>query len=172
MLAPVVIAFYRGREWCGLYCPRGSLWDHVLAKINSRTNIPCWAKTKSFRFFMVILIFTVFGWQMANAWPDSREIGLVFLRIIFLTTVAGVVLALAYSPRTWCNICPMGTLAALLSSGRRPIMISSGCIKCGLCAKVCPMELSPYESELAFSHSDCLKCGKCINSCPKKVLRF
>ena len=31
MLAPVVVALYRDREWewCGSYCPRGSLKAHV-----------------------------------------------------------------------------------------------------------------------------------------------
>lgn len=34
MVAPIVLAFKYGRKWCGSYCPRGSLWDNVFAKIN------------------------------------------------------------------------------------------------------------------------------------------
>jgi len=79
MLAPVVMAFYRGREWCGLYCPRGSLWDQVLAKVNSSKTIPGWAKTSAVRVLMLVVIFSVFGWQTVHAWPDPAEIGLVFL---------------------------------------------------------------------------------------------
>jgi ferredoxin-type protein NapH len=172
MLAPVVMAFYRGREWCGLYCPRGSLWDQLLAKVNGSTTIPGWAKTKAIRALMLVVIFAVFGWQMVYAWPDASEIGLVFLRIIFITTIVGIILALVYSPRTWCNFCPMGTLASLASSGRRPLLVSDGCVDCGLCAKACPMQLSPQHSRPVFDHPDCLKCGACVAICPKQALSF
>ncbi|MDR3565703.1 MAG: 4Fe-4S binding protein [Negativicutes bacterium] len=172
MLAPVVMAIWRGREWCGLYCPRGSLWDQVLTKINSSKKIPGWAKTKEIRIFMLVLIFSVFGWQMGYAWPDPVAIGLVFLRIIFITTIVGILLALIYSPRTWCNFCPMGTLAAGFAAGKKPILVNDDCVKCGLCAKACPMELSPYTSGSEFAHPDCLKCGVCIASCPKDALQF
>ena len=172
MLAPVVMAVSRGREWCGLYCPRGSFWDQVLARLNPSNKIPAWAKTKSVRLFMLSLIFTVFGWQMAYAWPNLAAIGLVFLRIIFITTILGVVLALVYSPRTWCSFCPMGTLASWLSAGKKPIVVSKHCVQCDLCAKTCPMQLSPYESGTLFAPADCIKCGKCIDACPKRTLQF
>lgn len=172
MLAPVIMAPYRGREWCGLYCPRGSLWDQVLARLNTSRKIPGWAKSGGVRFFMLVLIFSVFGWQMVYAWPDPAAIGLVFLRIIFITSVVGVILALVYSPRTWCSFCPMGTLASWLSAGRKPILVSQSCVKCGLCAKVCPMELSPYQSGEMFAQPDCLKCEACIDICPKQALSF
>lgn len=172
MLAPVVLAFSRGREWCGRYCPRGSLWDEVFAKLNKSREIPGWAKGRAFRMFMLVLIFTVFGWQMVYAWPDPAEIGLVFLRIIFITTLVGIVLALYYSPRTWCSFCPMGTLASWAAEGKKPMKIDANCVKCGLCQKACPLQLSPHAGDGPFAAADCLKCEKCIEACPKKALAF
>lgn len=173
MVAPVVMAFYSGREWCGKYCPRGSLWDSVLTKLNSGKEIPAWARTKYFRTIMVLLIFTLFGWQMAFAWPNPAEIGLVFLRIIFITTLVGMGLAITYSPRTWCSFCPMGSLAALVSAGKKPIAIEDSCINCGICARNCPMQLEPYKGQArVFSHVDCLKCDACITACPKGALQY
>jgi ferredoxin-type protein NapH len=172
MLAPVIMAFYRGREWCGLYCPRGSLWDQVLAKVVSGRTIPGWAKAKETRVLMLAVIFSVFGWQTVHAWPDPSAIGLVFLRIIFITTVVGVLLAFVYSPRTWCNFCPMGTLAAWASSGRKPIAVSDSCVQCGLCSRACPMQLSPQRGGPLFAHPDCLKCGVCVDTCPQKALQL
>ena len=40
MVAPVSVAFYKGRFWCGNFCPRGSFYDHVLAKISPKKSIP------------------------------------------------------------------------------------------------------------------------------------
>ena len=172
MLAPVVMAVYRGREWCGNYCPRGSLWDEIFAKINPSRKIPAWARTNYFRYTVLVLIFGLFTWQMINAWPDLDAIGYVFLRVIFVTTLIGIGLALAFSPRTWCSFCPMGTLASLLSKGKNPIHVAQTCVSCGICSKACPMDLEPYKAGPVFADADCIKCGVCESKCPKKALSF
>ena len=171
MLAPVLLAPFRGREWCGHYCPRGSLWDTVLAKVITRREVPGWAKAAWFRAFMLVFIFSVFGTQAYYAWPDAAQIGLVFLRIIFVTTLVGIALAFIYSPRTWCNFCPMGTLASLAATTKKGIAVADSCVSCQVCVKVCPMGLKPLEKKGGiFTHPDCLKCGACEKSCPKKAL--
>lgn len=172
MLAPVVLAPFKGRAWCGNYCPRGSLWDQVFAKVNPSRTIPGWARAPGFRYGVLALIFGLFSWQMFNAWPDPAEIGRVFLRVIFITTLIGIFLALRFSPRTWCSFCPMGTLASLLSKGVNPIRVENTCVSCGLCAKVCPMDLEPYKNGKLFADPDCIKCGVCVSKCPKKALSF
>ncbi len=173
MLAPVIVALKRGREWCGSYCPRGSLWDNVFVKINPRKHVPQWAKSTWFRSFMLLVIFVVFGVQMYYAWPNLDAIGLVFLKIILITTLFGAVLALLYSPRTWCNFCPMGTLASWVSDDKKPLAVANTCVSCKLCAKVCPMQLEPYQAKGSqFIDSDCIKCEECIHACPRKSLSF
>jgi polyferredoxin len=172
MLGPVVMAVFRGREWCGQYCPRGSLWDQVFSKINPRHTIPAWAKTKGIRLVMLVVIFGVFGWNLVLAGPDLGAIGLIFLRIIFITTLVGGVLALVYSPRTWCSFCPMGTLASWLSEGKKPLRVSKACVQCNLCAQNCPMDLAPYIDGPEFAPADCIKCGQCVTICPKQALDF
>lgn len=170
MVAPIVLAFKYGRKWCGSYCPRGSLWDNVFTKINDNKKIPNWAKNKYFRIFMVELIFTVFFYQMYFAGSAVDKIGMVFLQIIFITSIIGVVLGLFYNPRTWCSFCPMGSIAGWVSAIKRRKM-DNECISCQKCVKICPMQII-YEPQKGYTieSKDCLQCDKCIEVCPKKAI--
>ncbi|BBB89653.1 MAG TPA: 4Fe-4S binding protein [Methylomusa anaerophila] len=177
MIAPVAVAPFRGRYWCGNYCPRGSFYDHVLAKLSPKRKIPAPFSHTAFRAFMVLFIISVFTVQMVYAWEDWAAVGRVFVQIILITTIVGVVLGLVYHQRAWCSFCPMGTLASWISQRKKsfPLIVENSCINCKLCTKACPMQLAPYTakgSTEGFSHSDCLKCDRCVERCPKQALQF
>lgn len=183
MIAPVAFAVSRGRWWCGNACPRGNMYDRLLAKYSPHRPIPTFVRTFGFRLFMVFFIFTMFGVQMFFAWGDWNAMGRVFWNIIAITTVVGVTLSFIYAPRTWCSFCPMGTLSSWVTP-KKPIFpkaftnvhVDSTCqIKCKNCARVCPMQITPYESrgaEDGYLHADCIKCGKCVASCPLKIMKI
>lgn len=181
MIAPVAFAVRRGRWWCGNACPRGNFYDRVLSKYSPHRPIPAFVRTFGFRLFMVCFIFAMFGIQMYFAWGDWNAMGRVFWTIILVTTVVGVTLSFIYAPRTWCSFCPMGTLSSWVTprEGKLPekyrrIFVSSTCqMKCKSCARVCPMQLTPYDSRgnaTGYLHSDCIKCGKCAVACPIKIM--
>lgn len=183
MVGPVAFSVARGRWWCGNVCPRGSMYDRLLSKHSSHRPIPAFVRRRGFRAFMVAFIFTVFGVQMYFAWGDWNAMGRVFWNIILVTTVVGVALSFVYAPRTWCSFCPMGTLSAWvaprkapLPAGYRSIHVSDSCrMKCKSCARVCPMQLAPYDScglPEGYLHADCIKCGKCIAACPPKIMEL
>lgn len=180
MIAPVAFAVRRGRWWCGNACPRGSLYDKILSKYSPHRPIPSFLRSRGFRIFMVMFIFTMFGIQMYRAWGDWPAMGGVFWTIILITTVVGVTLSFIYAPRSWCSFCPMGSLSAWvtprrdkLPTGYRRIVVSERCTtRCKLCSAVCPMQLKPYEGrgdEDGFLHPDCLKCKRCTMGCTLKV---
>lgn len=178
MIAPVAMSIFKGRYWCGHFCPRGSYYDKLISKISRNKKIPRLVRSKPFRGFMLIFIFAMFGIQMYFAWGDWSEMGAVFWRIIFITTVVATVLGIIYSPRTWCTFCPMGTLSAMVAPRKhkdtfKNIHIDSGCVLCKRCSKVCPMQLTPYEAKDAVAgllDPDCIKCGNCISQCPKQSM--
>lgn len=177
MLAPVAVSFYKGRFWCGNVCPRGSFYDSVLARISPQKAIPSFFKSKGWRLFMIAFIMTVFSVQTYYAWGDWTEIGMIFIRLILVTTVVGIVLGLIYHHRTWCSFCPMGTMASGVAAIKKPmpLKVADTCVNCKACTKVCPLQLTPYVakgSTEGFSHPDCLKCGKCVTACPKRALSF
>lgn len=180
MIGPVVVSVTKGRWWCGNVCPRGNMYDRLLSKYSPHRPIPKFVRTSRFRLFMVLFIFTMFGFQLAfvESWSD---VGRVFWRIIAMTTVVGVVLNFIYAPRTWCSFCPMGTISRWVAPKKAPVPaafttvhVSSACqMKCKNCARVCPMQLTPYDSrgqESGYMHSDCIKCGKCTLACPTEIM--
>lgn len=181
MIAPVAFAVRRGRWWCGNACPRGSLYDRLLSRYSPHRPIPRFVRTFGFRLFMVCFIFAMFGVQMYRAWGDWAAMGRVFWTIILITTIVGVVLSFIYAPRTWCSFCPMGTLSSWVSprvgrlpEGYRAIRVDSRCqMKCKSCARVCPMQLTPYDcrgEEAGYLHPDCIKCGHCAVACPIRIM--
>ena len=49
------------------------------------------------------------------------------------------------------------------------------CVKCGLCAKVCPIEALEFkkdEKELIFHEERCMGCGVCAHKCPKGAINM
>ncbi len=183
MIAPVAFAVRKGRWWCGNACPRGNFYDRLISRYSPHKPIPAFVRRKGFRIFMVLFIFTVFGVQMYHAWGNWHAVGRVFWTIILVTTIAGIILGFVFAPRTWCSFCPMGTLSSWvtprkekLPEGFPRIHVAANCqMKCKSCARVCPMQLTPYDSrglEEGYLHPDCIKCGKCTIGCPTKIMRL
>ena len=177
MMAPVLLSFYKGRYWCGNFCPRGSFYDHVLAKISPKKQIPSLFRQTNFRIAVLLVLMSAFSVQMYAAWGNLALVGAVFVRIILITTMSGIGLGMFYHQRTWCSFCPMGSLASWISSRKKslPLKVDAACVNCKLCTTVCPLQLKPYEGKgnmEGFVGGDCLKCSRCVEKCPKKALSF
>lgn len=53
-----------------------------------------------------------------------------------------------------------------------PFTISSDCISCGLCAKVCPVDnIALVEGRPTFRHK-CAQCMACVSFCPKRAIGY
>jgi polyferredoxin len=169
------MSVFKGRYWCGNYCPRGSFYDQILAKFSPKKRIPTVFRSKILRVGMVILIMTVFSYQMVHAWGNLDAMGTVFIRLIFVTTLIGIALGVLFHHRSWCAFCPMGTMSSWVAAKTNVLKIASSCVGCKLCTKACPFNLTPYTAKglaSGFTHPDCLKCGQCISVCPKKAITY
>ncbi len=171
MMAPLIVATFRGRYWCGWMCPRGAFLDYIMARFSRNKPAPAWLRSTSFRVGALIFLMSAMSFQLVHAWPNPQAIGRVFITLLTVTTVVGIGLAIAYKPRTWCGFCPMGTLSSWISLGKKPLTVASSCRDCSACAKLCPMTLTPHKQDTQ-SRANCIKCAQCVTRCPQKALAF
>ena len=176
MIAPVIVSITRGRFWCGNLCPRGNFYYNVVAKFSNTRKPPKFFKSYYFRAVILTIMMTMFISGISKNWGNLYGIGMVFYRLIVVTTIIGVALSLVYNHRTWCNFCPMGTMASVVSKFRKSkkvLHVSSSCVSCKICEKKCPLGIVPYDYKGdILSHPDCIQCGKCVTACPKKAIGY
>ena len=108
--------------------------------------------------------------RLVNTQGVIDKIGMVFVIICLTTTLIAVFFGILISPRAWCSFCPMGTLQRWLGSKKYLLKVDKNkCIDCGICSKICPMQLKVNE---ILEKPDCIKCDRCVEVCPKKALKF
>lgn len=172
MLIGVGMSFFKGRKWCDWYCPRGSFFDGLLSQISRQKQIPSIIKNIPFRLVILTILFSSLTFMLTQQWSSPIKIGKVFLTVLTTTTAIGIFLGIIYHQRSWCYLCPAGTLSNLIGKNKYHLKLDEeNCANCGVCAKDCPMQLEPYNIEES-NMDDCLKCESCVNKCPKKVLGF
>ena len=176
MIAGIGMASVKGRKWCNWYCPRGSFADRYMKAISPGKEIPDWLRSLPVRIGVIAFLMGMLTVQITKLWPDPYAIGRFFMMLLTITTAVGIILAIVFQQRSWCYICPIGSMSNWAGKNRERLAIDAdACVSCKLCGKTCPMQLTPYEMkenrEMSFK-GDCLKCGLCVAACPKEALRF
>lgn len=167
----------RGRKWCDWYCPRGSFYDSLIIRLSPRKTIPPILRNMYFRLGVLTLLMLILAVNLIIRWPHYGRIGAFFVTLLTVTTTLGIILALIFHHRSWCMICPIGTIINLAAKNKNPLMLDSDfCVECKLCVKGCPMQIKPYlfkaTGAQAVKDKDCLSCGSCVSRCPRGALRF
>jgi polyferredoxin len=92
----------------------------------------------------------------------------VKIGILLLAVVAAIAVK-----RPFCRvICPIGAIYSLFNKGSLLHLTFPGkdaCANCGICRKVCPMDIDPHAQQ---NQLECIRCGECTSACPKSGLKF
>lgn len=190
MVALASLSFFRGRYWCGNFCTHGSMFDSLLYPLTKNLRIPKWFKSEIFiaGFFLFFMSNFTRGLIRVSALAGTDlfwdRLGGIFVRSYLMVVVAGGLLSLL-SSRTWCSFCPMGVLQRISYklgkwtglNKKTDLKITfaspSMCHTCGKCARVCPMQLTPYleiSDKNQFDADACIRCSTCVENCPAGIL--
>lgn len=189
MVALLLLSLFRGRYWCGNICPRGAFLDILVRRLSPGRRFPSWARSLWLRVSVLVLLMSGFAWSLANLPIANAEevtggiyglIGAVFVRLCLITTLGAIFLALISQHRAWCAVCPMGTMQHLIDRAAtkapptraRIATNADECRDCGICERVCPMDIPirEYMDAGEIQHPDCLRCGECVDACPTDAL--
>lgn len=175
MIMGMVGGVFDGRYVCGNLCPRGGFFDRLMPFVSPKRQIPSWMRSAGLRWTLFAALMGFMVWRITRDPGNVYHWGSVFWLMCTITTAAGVLLALFIHPRTWCTICPVGTVQNALGGHKNQIRIDTAkCRECRLCEKVCPMALEIVKDKPAgvLSTRDCLKCSECVVKCPVSALSY
>jgi ferredoxin-type protein NapH len=174
MIGPIILSLFKGRIWCGYLCPRGNFFDNIVSEFCNNKRVPWILRNIFFRALITMGLLYYFVSEIVEHWGSSKVVGMVFYKMIALTTVIGLLLSMVFNERTWCHFCPMGSISAFVSlfnNHRYCLKVSTSCVNCKICAAVCPLSIKPYKYKgRVLTHPDCIKCNNCAYACPKKAI--
>lgn len=171
----IFVAFFNGRYVCGNLCPRGALYDRLLAKISPKKPIPKFLKNMKFRLSVIVLFIGLFCFRILQDPTNWKHLGHVFWFMCTVTTLIGIFLGVFIHHRAWCSFCPSGTLENIIGGHKNPLQINhTTCAGCRKCEKHCSMKLSIIDDKTKnfLTDRDCIRCSECVAVCPKKTLSF
>ena len=132
------------------------------------------------------LLAPVYMWgnNLLAAWAESVDSyafysvdvwmkGGITLIVAIVTVVVLFVLAFK-NGRTYCNtVCPVGTVLGFLSrySHLKPVIDTSKCNGCGLCAKNCKASCIDSKNH-DIDYSRCVVCLDCIDKCRQGAIKY
>ena len=157
MLALLVIAFLAGLGWVvALFAPY-SAYGRIVQNLLG----PVWAAANNL-LASAAESADSYAFYRTEVWVRSWPV----FTVAVVTLVVLAVLAWR-NGRTYCNtICPVGTILGFLArfSWLRPVIDTSRCNGCGLCARNCKASCIDSKTH-TIDYSRCVACMDCIGKC-------
>jgi len=116
ILFALVSNFFGRRSFCAGVCPNGRSLSAAFTRVSRGKALP-----EAFRFpflrsllcgFMLFCVVSL----LARTGGNIALVGRVFWMMYVIATGLSAAMALFFKPRSWCAICPMGTLQDTLRS--------------------------------------------------------
>lgn len=176
-----------GRFFCGWCCPFGS-FQELLARLRKGKSFnpkPLWFLKYGILACVILTAWITLDTFFCKLCPSASLFAAIpsailypelpfgfFFYLHLFTLVISIVLFILVS-RFWCRyLCPMASILGTFNSVSF-LKIERNlekCDRCGICLRVCPMNIQEVD-EISAS-SDCIKCGQCVDACPRDILKI
>lgn len=183
----IILAILFRRSFCGFICPFGAIQE-FFGMIGRKVFGKQYTLPKRFdqplRYLKyVVLIITALGafitgtlWMSPyDPWAAYAHIfegldSLISESLIGLILLVITVIGSLIYDRFFCKyLCPMGAFLGIVSkvSPQKITRNDHTCINCGICNKVCPVNIEVDQAD-DITSAECLNCQNCTLSCPKE----
>jgi polyferredoxin len=170
----LILAAFRGRFFCGWFCPMGSFHERVLALFSFKREIPPLFRKSWFRWLVFVVMMTLLTSKLIQAGTNPEKIAGAFRFMWIVAISIAILIGVVFKPRIWCRVCPMGSMQGVMSKNTYLLKVGNDCKECKLCQKVCPISSAPFASKKRgyLSSEECMRCFNCVENCPQKALTF
>ena len=164
-----------GRGFCGYAC-----WTAALLDLLPFKTPPDNRKEKLGFIRYMLFAFSLFfvGGMFLLGVKDIEAIMYIsFIVGNALYYAIGIILAYCFKDnRSFCKyICPVTVFLKPMSyfSLIRVKINENKCVSCGLCEKVCPMNVAVTDNKRSRENgTECILCLKCIQKCPRHAIKM
>lgn len=110
MMLALILNAGRRRYFCSHACPNGRTYSGALPGLSKNRSTPRFLTEPGVRKILCAFMFFCVINFLARSGGGLANIGRVFWGMYLMATGLGFAFGLAYKPRSWCVVCPMGTL--------------------------------------------------------------
>lgn len=106
----------KGKIHCSHYCPRGSFLSKFLNIISFNKNMPKILRSKLVKHILLIFMSLSFLIGLILTKGNLTAMSYLIFRMMFVSSLLGIILGFIYKPRSWCQVCPMGHATSLIKA--------------------------------------------------------
>lgn len=178
LIAKIIGPLIFGRAWCSYACWTAMILDLLPYKRPEYKRIRYLGMVRYIYFFLSLSL-VLFIWFILKdpLEPQSTTELYWFIGGNILFYTAGIVLAFKLRDnRAFCKyVCPVPVLQKITStfSLLKMKIDPAKCIDCGICEKVCPMDVKLLEyknNNQRVLSTECIWCGACTYECPNNAV--
>lgn len=168
-----------GRILCGWGCWRAMVLERLPGGKGSGRRKGVWNWTPLFGVFLSLAVAAVLAlvFDIQHGGATEYSVWRVINGVVVYYAAAIAMAMVLRDQRAFCKyLCPTGFV--LRWTSRRALLRVSAraeaCNDCGVCTKVCPMDI-PVDERVRMgvhiSQGDCILCQRCVECCPTKALK-